>query len=47
MLWNKSNDMEIIISRLVHYQLLRGNEPKRALEKVKDLLQKLSIEVVH
>jgi hypothetical protein len=38
-LWNKGNDMEVIVPRLVHDKLLRRDQTKGALEKVENLLQ--------
>jgi hypothetical protein len=44
---DKSNDMEVVISRLVHNQLLRRDKLERALEEVEDLLKQFPIEVVN
>jgi hypothetical protein len=43
---DKSNDMEVVISRLVHYELLRRDKLERALEEVEDLFKQFPIEVV-
>ena len=43
---DKGNDMEVVISRLVHNELLRRDKLERALEEVEDLLKQFPIEVV-